>query len=90
MKKRGLLMSEKDNVVVVLEDCQPGDTVVYNSGEIKVDEPILFGHKIALSTLSRNQDVIKYGETIGYMLEPITKGTWIHNHNMGCHRGKKE
>ena len=32
--------------------------------------------------------MIKYREEIGYMLEDAPVGTWIHNHNMGCDRGK--
>ena len=27
-------------------------------------------------------------EVYGYMLEDAPEGTWIHNHNMGCDRGK--
>lgn len=89
MERKGLLMSDQDNVVVVLEECKPGDKVVYSSGEIVVDQTILFGHKIALNDLNQNEDVKKYGETIGYMLNDVKKGTWIHDHNMGCHRGKE-
>ena len=29
------------------------------------------------------------GEEIGYMRADAPKGTWIHDHNMGCDRGKK-
>lgn len=89
MTRKGLLMSSKDNVIVVLEDCNPGDTVIAEEQEVQISQPVTFGHKIASAPISLNQDVLKYGEVIGYALEDIEKGTWIHNHNMGCHRGKK-
>ena len=38
--------------------------------------------------LKKGDKVIKYREEIGYMLEDAPAGTWIHNHNMGCDRGK--
>ena len=39
--------------------------------------------------LKKGDPVIKYGEEIGRMLIDAPKGTWIHNHNMGCERGTK-
>ena len=89
MKRRGLLMSSQDNVVVVLEDCQTNDCIEYLGGQLEVNQPIQFGHKVAISDINKDEDVTKYGETIGYALEKIEKGNWIHNHNMGCHRGRK-
>lgn len=88
MYKRLLVMNEKDNVGVLLEDSKVGELCNYNSEDIKILEDIHFGHKIALQDFSKEDNVYKYGEVIGYALEDIAKGQWIHNHNMGCHRGK--
>ena len=52
-------------------------------------EDVEFAHKVCIKDLKAGDPVIKYGEEIGYMLADAPKGTWIHNHNMGCDRGKK-
>ncbi len=88
MNRRLLVINEKDNVGVLLEDCKAGDTCCYKDEDIKAFEDIQFGHKIALKEISKGSIIYKYGEEIGYALEDITKGQWIHNHNMGCRRGK--
>lgn len=88
MTNRLLVINEKDNVGVLLEDSKKGDYCKYMDEEIKILEDIHFGHKIALKDFSKEEIVYKYGEEIGYALEEIAKGQWIHNHNMGCRRGK--
>ena len=52
-------------------------------------EDIEFAHKACIKDLKKGDPVYKYGEEIGYMLADAPKGTWIHNHNMDCDRGKK-
>ena len=52
-------------------------------------ENVEFAHKVLIRDLKAGDPVIKYGEEIGYMLVDAPKGTWIHNHNMGCDRGKR-
>ena len=47
-----------------------------------------FAHKVSVVPLKKGDPVIKYREEIGYMLTDAPVGTWIHNHNMGCDRGK--
>ncbi len=88
MEKRLLVMNEKDNVGSLLEDSTSEDYCIYNGSPIDIIEEIKFGHKVSLKDISAGENIIKYGEIIGYALEDITKGQWIHNHNMGCRRGK--
>ena len=90
MLRRSLKINPKDNVMCLLEDAERGDTVKTPEGEeITILEPIEFGHKVCIRDLKKGDGVVKYGEEIGYMLSDATKGTWIHNHNMGCDRGMK-
>lgn len=86
--KRLLVINDKDNVGVLLEKAVAGDECNYNGTTVKVLEDIEFGHKIALKDLKKEDIVYKYGEEIGHALEEIAAGKWIHNHNMGCRRGK--
>ena len=88
MNKRLLVMNEKDNVGVVLEAADKGDTCMYRDDTIGIIEPIEFAHKIALTDIPEKENVVKYGENIGYALTDIKKGQWVHIHNMGCERGK--
>lgn len=83
------MINPADSVAMVLEDAKKGDTIQTPGGEITLLEDIEFAHKVSLVELAEGQPVIKYGEEIGYMLCPAPAGTWIHNHNMGCERGKK-
>jgi galactarate dehydratase len=35
------------------------------------------GHKVALCDIDKGGKILRYGEVIGYALEPIAKGSWI-------------
>ena len=90
MRRRSLMIHPADSVVCVLEDAEKGDTVQLPSGEeVTLLEDVEFAHKVCIRDLKAGEPVIKYGEEIGYMLVDVKQGTWIHNHNMGCDRGKK-
>ena len=88
MNRRLLVLNNRDNVGVLLEAAEKGDTCSYQDGTIKISEPIEFAHKVALVDISNAKNVIKYGENIGFALSDIKKGNWVHVHNMGCDRGK--
>jgi len=88
-----LVHSPKDNVgVVVVEGLETGtetlgvitenDTTL--ALEAKQDIPI--GHKIALTDLKEGDTVIKYGEDIGRMVAPASKGEHVHIHNLKTKR----
>ena len=90
MVRRCLVINpEKDTVAVVLENAFKGDTIETPRGVITLLEDVEFAHKVATVDYEAKQPVYKYGEEIGYMKVAVPKGTWIHNHNMGCDRGKK-
>jgi (2R)-sulfolactate sulfo-lyase subunit alpha len=48
------------------------------------DTPI--GHKVALSDLAEGQDVIKYGQVIGRLVQPVKAGDHVHTHNLKTKR----
>lgn len=90
MLRKSLIINNKDSVAMVLEDSNKGDRIRdINDKEIILLENVKFAHKVALLPLKKGTAVIKYGEEIGYMLTDVMPGMWIHNHNMGCERGKK-
>jgi len=88
-----LVHSPKDNVgVVVVEGLETGTetlgVITENDAtlalEAKQDIPI--GHKIALTDLEEGDTVIKYGEDIGRMVAPASKGEHVHIHNLKTKR----
>jgi altronate dehydratase small subunit len=87
--RKSLIMDPKDSVAVLLEYAYKGDSITTPLGEVVLLEDIEFAHKVAIRDLSAQALVYKYGHEIGYMENAILKGTWIHNHNMKCDRGKK-
>ena len=88
MKKKLLVIHSRDNVGVLLEKTEAGDTCTHGQKNIQILENTEFAHKIALVDIPADANIFKYGEEIGYALADIKKGQWIHNHNMGCRRGK--
>ncbi|MBW1860871.1 MAG: hypothetical protein JRJ02_00655 [Deltaproteobacteria bacterium] len=38
--------------------------------------------------MPKAENVVKYGENIGFALSDIKRGQWVHTHNIGCKRGK--
>lgn len=64
-----IIINEKDNVGVAL------------SGNEKIPS----GHKYALSDIQKGEYVIKYGEIIGRATESISRGDWVHTHNLASH-----
>ncbi|MCL2093398.1 MAG: UxaA family hydrolase [Treponema sp.] len=88
MTRRSLIIEPQDTVAVLLEDAFKGDSIEGPGGTITLLDDIEFAHKAALVDHGAREPVIKYGHEIGYALDAIKRGTWIHNHNMGCDRGR--
>jgi hypothetical protein len=88
MIRRSLIIDPNDTVAVLLENALKGDTVQIPAGEITLLEDIEFAHKVAIIDHEPKQPVYKYGHEIGYAEKAVPKGTWIHNHNMRCDRGR--
>jgi altronate dehydratase small subunit len=85
---RAIKINPLDNTATVFSDIQPGDTVeiVSSSGEliqeVHAAQKIPLGHKIALADLHTGDKVLKYGETIGLVIQHVLKGYWVHVHNV--------
>ena len=88
-----LVHDKSDNVgVVVVEDlCAATEmlcVVTDDNSDFKLvaqhDVPI--GHKIALRDLVADDTVVKYGEDIGRIVEPVAKGGHVHVHNLKTKR----
>ena len=87
---KSLIIDPKDTVAVLLEDAKKGDTIETPAGTITLLEDIEFAHKSSIVDHAPGQPVYKYGHEIGYTENAVPRGSWIHNHNMKCDRGRKE
>jgi len=83
----------RDNVgVVVVEDLAAGAEMLCVVTEDDSDfhltakQPVPIGHKVALKDLAVGDTVIKYGEDIGKVVAPVTKGEHVHTHNLKTKR----
>lgn len=65
----GMVIDGKDNVGVSLD------------GDVTVPA----GHKYALRDIREGEAIIKYGEIIGRATKNISKGEWVHTHNLKSH-----
>lgn len=83
-----LRINKKDNVAVALGDIKKGESFIIERTPWIAKENINFGHKIALIDIFKGEKVIKYGEVIGYAIQDMKKGDWIHVHNLQSNRGR--
>lgn len=80
--KSYIQVHENDNVVVALEDLGLGTTITIEKTSFDLKEPVARGHKIAISEIDSNTEIIKYGYSIGKTTRPIKQGHWVHSHNL--------
>ncbi len=71
-----------DNVCVATRDLPVGTIVSAGDYTVELREAIRLGHKVALTRLAAGQQVIKYGQIIGFTTVEVAPGSWIHSHNL--------
>ncbi|WP_404330320.1 UxaA family hydrolase [Mesobacillus maritimus] len=74
-------LNEQDNVVVALKDLQAGQTIAVQGKEIELKEGIKRGHKVAITDVAVNENVVKYGYPIGHAIQEVGVGEHVHTHN---------
>jgi len=70
-----------DNVVVALRDLNAGEVIDVDGGVTALG-PIPRGHKMALTALAVDDQVIKYGLPIGHATAPIVAGELVNPGNI--------
>ena len=77
-----LQINENDNVVVCLGAIESGDEIALLDGTvITALDSIPAGHKMAVKSIEKGHEVIKYGYPIGRVTEDVKPGNWVHTHN---------
>ncbi len=84
--QKAIMMEEKDNVATLITPIDKGQQVQIEVGEqnftVQAQDPIPYGHKIALKDIDKGGEVIKYGEVIGRSTDHIREGSHVHIHNI--------
>ena len=75
---RTIKIAERDNVAVALEPLSKGEEIL---GAV-LTEDVPAGHKFALCDIAEGENVIKYAFPIGHATKAISKGDWVHTHNV--------
>ena len=80
--KKSMLIEQEDNVAVAVEPIQKDECTLVNGEELKANEFIKEGHKIARWDIKKGEEIIKYGVHIGVATQDIKRGDWVHEHNV--------
>lgn len=79
---RLLLLSEKDNVLVVCRRIEAGETIVIAGRSHVLERTVGLGHKLARRSIAAGEKVVKYGVPIGSATQAIESGEHVHIHNL--------
>lgn len=81
---------EKDNVAVALQFLDKGSQLMINGSSdiLTLREDIPAGHKFTLCPIAKGEDVLKYGNPIGHVLENMEKGSHVHTQNLKTNLGE--
>ncbi|MFZ0214481.1 MAG: UxaA family hydrolase [Candidatus Dormiibacterota bacterium] len=89
-----LVHDEGDDVAVAVQDVEPGRArLTYldseRKAEVDVTEPVPLGHKVALTDLAADADVIEYRVRVAKTRQAIAKGQLVHVHNVRSARWER-
>ena len=76
-----LKLNAADNVAVVTNDGGLSRGERFGNG-LELAEDVPQAHKVALQAIPRGSAVLRYGVPIGYALENIPAGAWVHEATM--------
>jgi len=81
-----VVMNETDSVATVTQNISAGQNVTYalkdKTFTIKSNVDISIYHKIDIKNIKKGEEVLKYGERIGYATDDIKIGDHVHIHNL--------
>ncbi|MYC96370.1 MAG: UxaA family hydrolase [Caldilineaceae bacterium SB0661_bin_32] len=77
-----LLISDEDNVYVLLRGLSAGDSLMLGEKTVVVENSLDLGHKIAARDIAAGEKIVKYGAPIGSAARDIRAGEHVHLHNI--------
>ena len=80
--RRLLVLDPADNVAIACRDLEPGTELELDGLALRLEAPVPAGHKLARRDIAAGEKVLKYGAPIGSARGPITRGSYVHTHNL--------
>ena len=87
--KHGILLHENvDDVGVAVADLKKGATIGVmtlegkKAGSVRLLDNVPLGHKVAMRAMPKDGQMIKYGRPVGKVTKAISRGAWVHTHNV--------
>ncbi|BCJ95132.1 altronate hydrolase [Anaerocolumna cellulosilytica] len=77
-----LKINKTDNVAVALQELKEGTVLELEDKKLVLNETIPAGHKFTLKPVAEQEQIVKYGFPIGFAVNAIPEGSWIHTHNI--------
>lgn len=74
-KELCIKINENDNVAVAIKDIDKGQEIIKG---VVAKDIIPQTHKVALEDIKKNDEIVRYGVTLGYAIDDIVKGQWIN------------
>lgn len=82
MEHRAIRISPRDNVAIAVNTIPVGSIVkIPGYDEVRTNQEIPLGHKIAILPIAKGDAVVRYGEVICNSAQNIKRGDWVHTHN---------
>ncbi len=79
---KAIIINKEDNVAVAVNPIKANEEILLQGSKIRVLEDINTGHKFSIKDICKEEDIIKYGFSIGHATTQIKKGSWVHTHNV--------
>jgi altronate dehydratase small subunit len=87
-----IMMKPQDKVAIALSNIAKGTAITVTcqdqSFSVELLDGIEFGHKFAVVSINKGEDILKYGEVIGAASRDIIPGEHVHVHNLEGKRGR--
>jgi galactarate dehydratase len=77
VEPRYIRVDARDNVAVVVNQGGLPAGSRFPCGLV-LTEPVPEAHKVALADLAEGDRILRYGVVIGYAMQPIARGSWVH------------
>lgn len=79
-----IVLDDKDNIAITPLDLTAKDIITANDNQIKLLDNILAGNKVAIQPISKGENIVKFGQTIGKAITDIQIGELVDKNNLGC------
>lgn len=80
----GFQIHKEDNVATALVEFEKNMEIILRGETVLAQvialEPVPKGHKIAVKSLEKGENILKYGVIIGRATRTIQQGEWVHVH----------